>query len=163
MNGDLSVSADIAVSGMKAQAQRLRIISENMANAESVSATKGGDPYRRQVVTFKQYIDQETGADMVKVDKVIHDESPFVLKYDPSHPAADEQGYVEAHAAEDGGRLPFASVVVHTIQSFPRLKPPGAAVLEAVPASAPIVAGRRRFYAALDKFFAAESFSSVRT
>ncbi len=95
MNGDLSVSADIAVSGMKAQAQRLRIISENMANAESVSATKGGDPYRRQVVTFKQYIDQETGADMVKVDKVIHDESPFVLKYDPSHPAADEQGYVK--------------------------------------------------------------------
>ena len=88
MNGDLSVSADIAVSGMKAQAQRLRIISENMANAESVSATKGGDPYRRQVVTFKQYIDQETGADMVKVDKVIHDESPF-------HPAADEQGYVK--------------------------------------------------------------------
>ncbi len=95
MNGDLSVSADIAVSGMKAQAQRLRIISENMANAESVSVTKGGDPYRRQVVTFKQYIDQETGADMVKVDKVIHDESPFVLKYDPSHPAADEQGYVK--------------------------------------------------------------------
>ena len=95
MNGDLSVSADIAVSGMKAQAQRLRIISENMANAESVSATKGGDPYRRQVVTFKQYIHQETGADMVKVDKVIHDESPFVLKYDPSHPAADEQGYVK--------------------------------------------------------------------
>ena len=73
----------------------MRIISENMANAESVSATKGGDPYRRQVVTFKQYIDQETGADMVKVDKVIHDESPFVLKYDPSHPAADEQGYVK--------------------------------------------------------------------
>ena len=95
MNGDLSVSADIAVSGMKAQAQRLRIISENMANAESVSATKGGDPYRRQVVTFKQYIDQETGADMVKVDKVIQDESPFVLKYDPSHPAADDQGYVK--------------------------------------------------------------------
>ena len=95
MNGDLSVSADIAVSGMKAQAQRLRIISENMANAESVSATKGGDPYRRQVVTFKQYVDKETGADMVKVDKVIQDESPFVLKYDPSHPAADAQGYVK--------------------------------------------------------------------
>ena len=54
MNGDLSVSADIAVSGMKAQAQRLRIISENMANAESVATTKGGEPYRRQVVTFKQ-------------------------------------------------------------------------------------------------------------
>lgn len=94
MRGDLSVSADIAVSGMKAQAQRLRIISENMANAESVATTKGGEPYRRQVVTFKQYVDKETGADMVKVDKVIKDQSEFIKKYDPSSPVADEQGYV---------------------------------------------------------------------
>ena len=94
MNGDLSVSADIAVSGMKAQAQRLRIISENMANAESVATTKGGEPYRRQVVTFKQYIDKETGADMVKVDKVIKDQSEFIKKYDPNNPVADAQGYV---------------------------------------------------------------------
>lgn len=94
MNGDLSVSADIAVSGMKAQAQRLRIISENMANAESVATTKGGEPYRRQVVTFKQYVDKETGADMVKVDKVIKDQSEFIKKYDPNSPVADAQGYV---------------------------------------------------------------------
>ena len=94
MNGDLSVSADIAVSGMKAQAQRLRIISENMANAESVATTKGGEPYRRQVVTFKQYIDKETGADMVKVDKVIKDQTKLKKKYDPNNPVADAQGYV---------------------------------------------------------------------
>lgn len=94
MNGDLSISADIAVSGMKAQAQRLRIISENMANAESVATTKGGEPYRRQVVTFKQYVDKETGADMVKVDKVIKDQSEFIKKYDPNSPVADAQGYV---------------------------------------------------------------------
>ena len=94
MNGDLSVSADIAVSGMKAQAQRLRIISENMANAESVATTKGGEPYRRQVVTFKQYVDKETGADMVKVEKVIKDQSEFIKKYDPNSPVADAQGYV---------------------------------------------------------------------
>ena len=94
MRGDLSVSADIAVSGMKAQAQRLRIISENMANAESVATTKGGEPYRRQVVTFKQYVDKETGADMVKVDKVIKDQSEFIKKYDPNSPVADAQGYV---------------------------------------------------------------------
>ena len=94
MKGDLSVSADIAVSGMKAQAQRLRIISENMANAESVATTKGGEPYRRQVVTFKQYVDKETGADMVKVDKVIKDQSEFIKKYDPNSPVADAQGYV---------------------------------------------------------------------
>lgn len=94
MNGDLSVSADIAVSGMKAQAQRLRVISENMANVDSVSPTPGGEPYRRQVVTFKQYVDQETGADMVKVDKIIKDKSDFIMKYDPNHPAADANGYV---------------------------------------------------------------------
>lgn len=91
---DLSVTSDIAVSGMKAQSERLRIISENMANAESVGIREGEDPYRRQVVTFKNYIDKKTGAEMVKVDKVIQDQSPFIKKYAPNHPAADAQGYV---------------------------------------------------------------------
>ena len=94
MAGDLSVSADIAVSGMKAQAERLRIISENMANADSVGVRPGDDPYRRQVVTFKDYIDKETGARMVKVDKVIKDKSEFPLKYEPNNPLANAQGYV---------------------------------------------------------------------
>ncbi len=94
MAGNLSVSADIAVSGMKAQAERLRVISENMANADSVGVRPGDDPYRRQVVTFKDYIDKETGARMVKVDKVVKDESEFPLKYEPNNPLANAQGYV---------------------------------------------------------------------
>ena len=94
MPNDLSVSADIAVSGMKAQAERLRVISENMANADSVSVVPGEDPYRRQVVSFKNYVDRETGAQMVKVDKVMKDQSPFEKKYAPNHPGADAQGYV---------------------------------------------------------------------
>ena len=94
MAGNLSVSADIAVSGMKAQSERLRIISENMANADSIGIRPGEDPYRRQVVTFKDYIDKETGAKMVKVDKGVPDESQFPLKYDPNHPAANAEGYV---------------------------------------------------------------------
>lgn len=94
MAGNLSVSADIAVSGMKAQSERLRIISENMANADSIGIRPGEDPYRRQVVTFKDYIDKETGAKMVKVDKVVPDESQFPLKYDPNHPVANAEGYV---------------------------------------------------------------------
>ena len=94
MAGNLSVSADIAVSGMKAQAERLRVISENMANADSVGVRPSEDPYRRQVVTFKNYIDKETGAQMVKVDKVVPDKSEFQMKYMPNHPAANEQGYV---------------------------------------------------------------------
>ncbi len=91
---NLSVTADIAVSGMKAQSDRLRIISENMANAESVGIRPGEDPYRRQVVTFKNYIDKSTGAEMVKVNKVVEDQSPFELKYAPNHPAANAEGYV---------------------------------------------------------------------
>ena len=94
MAGNLSVSADIAVSGMKAQAERLRVISENMANADSVGIRPGEDPYRRQVVTFKNYVDESTGAQLVKVDKVLPDRSPFQMKYMPDHPAANAEGYV---------------------------------------------------------------------
>ena len=94
MAGNLSVSADIAVSGMKAQSERLRIISENMANADSIGIRPGEDPYRRQVVTFKNYVDEATGAQLVKVDKVLPDRSPFQMKYMPDHPAANAEGYV---------------------------------------------------------------------
>lgn len=94
MAGNLSVSADIAVSGMKAQAERLRVISENMANADSVGIRPGEDPYRRQVVTFKNYVDEATGAQLVKVDNVLPDRSPFQMKYMPDHPAANAEGYV---------------------------------------------------------------------
>ena len=94
MAGNLSVSADIAVSGMKAQAERLRVISENMANADSVGIRPGEDPYRRQVVTFKNYVDEATGAQLVKVDKVLPDRSPFQMKYMPDHRAGNAEGYV---------------------------------------------------------------------
>ena len=94
MANNLIVSADIAVSGMKAQAERLRIISENMANADSIAGAPGEVPYRRQVVTFKNYVDQATGAQLVKVDKVVKDQSEFEKKYAPNHPGADAQGYV---------------------------------------------------------------------
>ncbi|MFV0626463.1 MAG: flagellar basal body rod protein FlgC [Alphaproteobacteria bacterium] len=94
MAGNLSISADIANSGMKAQAERLRIISENMANADSVGTTKDGAPYQRQVVTFKEHIDAETGAKLVKVDKVLKDKSDYNMKYEPTNPLADENGYV---------------------------------------------------------------------
>ena len=94
MAGNLTLSADIAASGMKAQSERLKVISQNMANVDSVSAEPGGQPYRRQVVSFKNYIDPETGAQKVKVDKIVNDMSPFEKKYEPNHPAADAQGYV---------------------------------------------------------------------
>ena len=94
MANNLIVSADIAVSGMKAQAERLKVISQNMANVDSISAEPGGEPYRRQVVSFENYVDKDTGAQKVRVDKIVKDMSPFEKKYEPNHPAADAQGYV---------------------------------------------------------------------
>ena len=73
---NLTVAADIAVSGMKAQAERLRLISENMANADSIATTPGGEPYRRQVPVFRNYLDEANGAELVKVEKVVKDQSP---------------------------------------------------------------------------------------
>jgi flagellar basal-body rod protein FlgC len=84
----------IALSGMKAQTERLRVISENLANVDSTAQTPDGTPYRRKVVSFKSELDKATGANKVKVDKVRPDQSEFQRRYDPKHPAADKDGYV---------------------------------------------------------------------
>jgi len=91
---ELSKSTQIAISGMKVQSQRLRVISENMANADSTAQSPEGLPYRRKVVTFKNELDRSTGINKVKVDKVRGDSSDFQRRYDPKHPAADREGYV---------------------------------------------------------------------
>jgi flagellar basal-body rod protein FlgC len=93
---ELSKSTNIAIAGMKAQAQRLRVISENLANADSLAQTPDGSPYRRKVVTFKNELDRATGITEVKVDKVRPDSADFQRRYDPKHPAADRDGYVLA-------------------------------------------------------------------
>lgn len=92
---DLSAIGKIAASGMKAQSQRLRIISENMANADSTGTTPGADPYRRKVISFGAMVDRNSGANLVAVESVSRDPSDFRLEYDPSHPAADAAGYVK--------------------------------------------------------------------
>ncbi|WP_394207873.1 flagellar basal body rod protein FlgC [Paracoccus litorisediminis] len=92
---DLSSIAKIASSGMRAQSQRLRITSENMANADSTGSTPGSDPYQRKTISFGNMVDDQTGANLVSVDKVSRDPSDFRLVYDPSHPAADAAGYVK--------------------------------------------------------------------
>ena len=88
-----SISA-IAASGMHAQAHRLKITAENVANANSTGTTAADDPYRRQTVTFAEMLDRGTGATLVQVEEVGRDMSEFPLRYDPGHPAADENGYV---------------------------------------------------------------------
>ncbi len=91
---DLTLSKTIASSGMKAQAQRLRVISENLANADSLAKTPGGLPYRRKVVTFRNELDRDTGAELVKIGRVSRDRSRLERKYDPTHVAAGADGYV---------------------------------------------------------------------
>lgn len=85
----------ISAAGMRAQGDRLRIVAENMANANSTATNPTSDPYRRKVITFQNVLDKETGVQMVKVAKRSYDTSPFNLKYDPSHPAANAEGYVK--------------------------------------------------------------------
>ena len=81
---------------MHAQQARLRIISENVANAESTGSTPGGDPYRRKTISFEEMIDRKTGAAQVAVKEISKDRSDFPLRYDPTHPAANpETGYVK--------------------------------------------------------------------
>jgi flagellar basal-body rod protein FlgC len=91
---DLVQAMELAAKGMKAQGTRMRVISENMANAETTPLTPDQDPYRRQVISFKNILDRSEGVRKVEVDKIRPDNSDFILKYDPSHPAADERGYI---------------------------------------------------------------------
>jgi flagellar basal-body rod protein FlgC len=93
---ELKKVQNIALSGMKAQTERLRVISENLANVDSTAQTPDGTPYRRKVVSFKNELDRATGTQKVKVDKVRPDTSEFQRRYDPKHPAADKDGYVLA-------------------------------------------------------------------
>ncbi|WP_413205285.1 flagellar basal body rod protein FlgC [Rhodospirillum sp. A1_3_36] len=91
---ELKQSSKIATYGLKAQAERLRTISQNLANADSVAERAGEDPYRRRIMTFRDEMDRELGAKVVRVGRRMEDMSAFNREYNPSHPAADNQGYV---------------------------------------------------------------------
>lgn len=92
---DLVNSLHIAASGMKAQSDRLRIVSQNIANSDSLGRFPGDAPYRRKVVSFRNVLDREMGVEKVRVHKYGYDDAPFPQKYDPGHPAADAEGYVQ--------------------------------------------------------------------
>lgn len=92
---ELKNAMQISASGMRAQGERLKIISENLANSDSLGKTPGSDPYRRKVVSFKSELDRAMGANLVKAQKPQQDRSDFDLKYDPGHPSANADGYVK--------------------------------------------------------------------
>jgi flagellar basal-body rod protein FlgC len=89
---DFSTSLYIAAAGLRAQSGRMRIIAENLANADSVSAN--GQPYRRRIATMNSEFDQELSANVVRLGDPVTDQADFRMQYDPGNPAADKQGYV---------------------------------------------------------------------
>ena len=91
---DLMDSVHISAAGLGAQSARLKVIAQNIANAESVGTRDGKDPYRRKTVTFKEVLDQESGIKMVRPEKIGTDNSDFSTRYEPSNPQADEKGNV---------------------------------------------------------------------
>lgn len=93
---DLLRTLRISAAGMKTQGTRLRVISENVANVDSLPTQPGGEPYRRKVVTFRNELDRAIGVDTVRIDRIRTDQSEFSRRYDPSHPAAGPDGYVLA-------------------------------------------------------------------
>ncbi|WP_114392026.1 flagellar basal body rod protein FlgC [Oleisolibacter albus] len=91
---DLMNSLAVSAAGMKVQGTRLRVIAENLANANSTAASPGDLPYRRKVVLFANELNREMGVANVKVKKIDVDRGDFQRRYDPGHPSADAEGYV---------------------------------------------------------------------
>ncbi len=92
---DFNTSIGIAATGLHAQSARMRVIAENIANADSTATTPGGDPYRRRVPTFETVMNNELGGRVVSMGKLAYDQSEFNNRYEPGHPAADAKGYVQ--------------------------------------------------------------------
>ena len=103
MSDPLQATLKIGASGLQAQSLRLRIIAENMANANSTGRTPGSDPYTRKVMTFESEVDDASNANMVRVTGVERNRAPYRVELIPGHPAADAQGYV---------RMPNVDLVV---------------------------------------------------
>ena len=95
MIDSLLAPGKIATSGMRAQSERLLVISENIANSQSTGKTPGANPYSRKTVSFKSEIDGVSGTTMVKVAEYGIDRTPFRLELDPGNPAADKNGFVK--------------------------------------------------------------------
>ena len=95
MANDLESALSIAASGMRAQGFRLKVVAQNIANASSTADRTGAEPYRRKIVTFANVLDRELDAKLVEIKKVKEDSSQFSLVYNPNHPAANGEGFVE--------------------------------------------------------------------
>jgi flagellar basal-body rod protein FlgC len=91
----LTVSQKIAASGLDVQSHRMRVIAENMANVQSTATTPGGDPYTRKTIILADTFDETLDANIVGVEQIGLDPSPYRIEREPGHPAADENGNVK--------------------------------------------------------------------
>ena len=91
---DFLSSLKIAATGLHAQSARMRVIAENIANADSAGRTPEEEPYRRRIPTFNAVMDSDAGGRIVQIGRLAYDLSEFQSRYEPGHPAADENGYV---------------------------------------------------------------------
>jgi flagellar basal-body rod protein FlgC len=92
---DLNKALNISAAGMDAQTMRLRVIAENLANQDTTGSTPGADAYRRKTITFENRVDANTGTATVQVKKISQENADQPLRYDPSNPAANANGYVK--------------------------------------------------------------------
>lgn len=96
MSYDLMDSIAISAMGMRAQGTRIRVVTENVANAGTTGTEPGADPYQRQTITFSNELDKKLGVKTVRVDEIgVDTKSDFKMKYMPDHPAANDEGYVK--------------------------------------------------------------------
>ncbi len=91
----LTAALKIAGAGLEAQSARMRVVAENLANAQSTGNGPGADPYQRKTISFSSELDRISGVSMIEVDRIGRDDKPFRVEYDPGHPAADDAGYVK--------------------------------------------------------------------
>ncbi|MDK1488508.1 flagellar basal body rod protein FlgC [Sinorhizobium sp. 7-81] len=91
----LTSALKVSASGLQAESTRLRIVSENIANARSTGDTPGADPFRRKTISFAAEVDRTSGASLVEIQRLGTDDSNFNIEFDPGNPAADEKGMVK--------------------------------------------------------------------
>lgn len=92
---DFQKTLMVSSAGLRVQSGRIRVIAENIANAESTPNDPNGDPYRRKIPTVVQRFDAELGTDRVTLGRIERDTSAFPMRYEPGHPAADASGMVK--------------------------------------------------------------------
>ncbi len=92
---DFLSSLKIAATGLHAQSARMRVIAENIANADSTAEKPGVDPYRRKVPSFDRHFDRDLEANVVAMGRVALDRTAFRTRFEPGHPAADDKGEVK--------------------------------------------------------------------